>query len=290
MFDLASPIICNAFTFSQGPLTTRPMSGVVIERIEPTDIETAFYMDKRALDEGVDAGDIYLAQRAFIIHASIYGTSEGAAWDRYDDLVTAFAPRLMYNADSANLGFLAFQFIRPSIDTAFPSGISMQAYLRSTRPPIIQVSRRKQGGYTGSGTQIPVIIPMVARDPRFYLQTAQTVTISAGDTTYAAPHRGTYPTWPTFNFTCTGAGHTNMAMYVGSYFVRLELGPNTGTTAFSVDFALRRCTRAGIVDNSYLSDWDVTVFSEVQPGGSNLQIANATNLSAMSATYREAWL
>src|SRR3990167_8676898 len=183
------------------------MSGTIIERIEPTDIETAFYLDKRALDEGVDAGDIYLAQRAFIIHASVYGTSEGQAWDRYDDLVTAFAPRLMYNADTANLGFLAFQFTRPSISSDFPSGISMQAYLRSTRPPIVQVSRRKQGGYTGSGTQIPVIIPVVARDPRFYAQTAQSISISPATATATATHRGTYPTWPIVSFTVTGAGH-----------------------------------------------------------------------------------
>jgi len=290
VFDLASPIICNAFTFSQGPLTTRPMSGVVIERIEPTDIETAFYMDKRALDEGVDAGDIYLAQRAFIINASVYGTSEGQAWDRYDDLVTAFAPRLMYNADSANLGFLAFQFTRPSISSDFPSGISMQAYLRSTRPPIVQVSRRKQGGYTGSGTQIPVIIPMVARDPRFYNQTVTTVSISPTTSTQTTTNRGTYPTWATLSFTLAGAGNSNMVPGVGGAEISLNLSANTGTVSFSVTYQTRQILRSSVVQAKYLADLSNSVFLEVPVGTSNLYTRNPTNASSIQFTYREAWL
>src|SRR3990167_6719829 len=261
------------------------MSGTIIERIEPTDIETAFYLDKRALDEGVDAGDIYLAQRAFIIHASVYGTSEGQAWDRYDDLVTAFAPRLMYNADSANLGFLAFQFTRPSISSDFPSGISMQAYLRSTRPPIVQVSRRKQGGYTGSGTQIPVIIQMVARDPRFYNQTATSVSISPATSTQTTTHRGTYPSWPTVSFTVTGAGSAtakfNVKIGSTAYYVALDLSGNTGTQAYTPDFAIRRITKAGVVNNSFFTDITSMVPHEIDPGSNSLFVQNTTNLSAI---------
>ena len=290
MFDLSGTISYNAFTFSAGPLTTRPMSGVVIERIEPADIETAFYLDKRALDEGVDAGDIYLAQRAFIIHASVYGTSDARAWDQYDDLVTAFAPRLAYNADTANLGFLAFKFIRQTADSAFPSGISMQANLRATRPPIYREMRRKQGGYVGEGTQIPVVIPMVARDPRFYAQTAQAISISPATATATATHRGTYPTWPTVSFTVTGAGNATTKFFVGTKYLALNLSANTGTVAYTLDFALRRVTKAGLVDNSYLTDHTNSTPTEIQPGGSSVYLNNTSNISAISYAYREAWL
>lgn len=295
--DLGKTISYNGFSFSVGPLSAatpgRPVSGVVIERIEPTPIDAVGYIDKKALDDGVDAFDTFLGQRPFTIHASVYGTSEGQVWDSYDDLVTAFTPTIAYSVDTANLGFLALLFTRQTADTAtWPSGIPLQAYVRATRPPIYGVLRRKQQGH-GVGGQLPVVIPMLARDPRYYLQTEQSISISPSSATATATHRGTYPVWPTIRFTITGAGASNARFFVGAQFVQLNLTTHTGTDTLDLNYAKRNLTKTSDgtpTFNKHFTAFLTSVFNKIQPGGTSVYVTNTTNLSAISYKYREAWL
>ena len=292
--DLSSPIIYNGFTAAG--LTNlsggRGSVGTVIESVNLSNISADAFLEKRALQDGMDASDVYLGARTVEIVAGVYDSSEGAAWDRLQDFLAAFSPRLAYNADTANLGFLPLKFYQPTGDistwptSSFPSGIPLQVYLRPLAPPRYQVRRRLTGGVAEKGLSFEVAVSLVARDPRKYLQTAQTLNVNGSG--FTATHRGDYPVFPIVTWTMTAAGGAlNVSVAGGTVAINLT-GVSSGSYTF--DYAKRSLVNSsgtsfmGLISGS-------PVYNEIQPGGSAVAIFDNTGLanSRVVFTWSEAF-
>lgn len=288
---LDGTISYNGFTFAAPTAASAgaPLDGAQIETIRFTDVDAVGYLDKRALNDGLDAVDVFLGGRAVLISAAVYGSTEGRLWDNLTDLCSAFDPVIAYNADSANRGFVPFRFVRQTADTATWAGgsLSLRMDLRPARIPSFTVRRRNTGGVSARGDAIPVDIQLIARDPRIFLQSTTSLTVSTSAQT--GIHRGTHPVYPSFVLTMSGSGSSATVISVDGFSVKLDLSSvSTGTYDLSY-------TNRHMIDSDGNSRDDLFAsgftqqFMQMQPGGSVIQGFNLTNVTIV-ATWREAWL
>ncbi len=268
-----------------------PSTGIVFESVDFGNVGVDAFVDKRALQDGVDASDIYLGARNVTISAGVYGSTRGDAFDRLQDLLAAFSPRLAYNADSANLGFLPFKFYQPTADiatwptSAYPNGIPLQMYLRPSAPPRYPVRRQETGGQPGKGLSFAVTLQMLARDPRKYLQS--TVSQSIATTAQTAAHRGDYPTYPVISWSVATTGSSLFSITIAGQSVGVDLGA-ASTGSFTLDYASRSLVDAS--GTSFAGKIQPGArFPEIQPGGSTVVCANNGGVISLVATYREAF-
>ena len=289
--DLTAPIIYNGLTVSglTGTAGGSPSVGTVIERINISDMDVHAYLDKRALQDGVDAGDVYIGARTVIIDAAVYGSTKAHGWDNLQAWLRAFHPRIAFNADTANLGFLSMKFRQPTISTAVwtDAYIPLQFYLRPARPASYVVERLPSGGVAGKGLAFQVQSALVARDPRKYVQTAQSILVNSNSQT--VPHRGDYPTAPILTWTMTSGGPTALWFQVAGATTTINMtGVSSGT--FTFDFGKRT-----LVDQTGASRASLFTgqpqFNEIPPGGTTVGLFDNTGVGGggVTLTYYEAF-
>ena len=157
--DLSAVITYNGLSINTVAQSAggRPSTGFAVESFEPIPPDAVGYTEKRALQDGLDASDVYLGGRLFRTVVTAYGSTKGHFWDKSQDLFEAFNARIAFDADSANRGFLAFDFFQPTADlvtwptATFPSGIPMRHYVRPvTSPPAAET------GAVRTGSRAPV--------------------------------------------------------------------------------------------------------------------------------------
>lgn len=285
------PISYNGWTAA---VTTqaggRPTSGFLVDEFRPQPVPGVGYLDKRALQDGVDAGDVFLGPRQFTAVISVFGSSWGDFWDKADELQAAFSPTLAYDADSSALGFLPFDFIQPTADTAtwdtgtYPYGIPMRYYLRPASSPDYSIRRDEVGGVAGGGISRQFTVPLLAKDPRKYLQDARSLTLTTSNQT--ATYRGNYSSLPVITFSLTASGSSALTFTIDSNSVVIDVsGQSSGT--FDLDYANRTLIKSpstaltGLIDSA--------TYVAIGPG-SVVRRANDTGLSSGFVTYREAWV
>ena len=286
--DLTKPISYNGWTASQSlsKAAGSRLSGYLVKSVQVTDVDATQYMEKRAVHDGMSAADTYLNGRRIVMIVSVYGSTRGDAWDKLADLQEAFSPTIAYDADSANLGFLALDFYRPTADiatwptSANPSGIPQRIYARPLFPPRYPLQRDGDGG---TGVALDTRVEMIARDPRIYHQTQQSVSLSTSSQT--ATNRGNYPSWPIVTFSITATGSSALTVVTAGYSVAINFSSQSSGD-FTLDYSNRTLEAGG---TSYANLYTGTpVFKQIAAGGSVVYLVNATGLTA-TMTYREAW-
>jgi hypothetical protein len=291
--DLSKAIAFNGHTASGVSHTPAGASyGVNIEEAQFSDAEVVGYLDKAALRDGIDAGDVYLGRRVLNIRAAVLGSSKGDGFDRLQGFLAAYSPRLAYNADTANLGFRPLTFYQPTADivtwpaSAYTNGIPMQFYCRPAALPAWRVVRDATGGAASNGIAFDVRVPLLMRDPRKYLQTEVSVSVSTATST--ATYRGDYPTWGTVIIAKSSASAAaNFTMYLGGETTVVDFSTSTGTS-YTLDYGAR---------TFYLTSTGASRMSWVANGingrevatGRTYRMANTTGITSATLTYREAW-
>lgn len=288
--DFTAPISYNGLTASGLTLASggSPSVGIVFDRVDISPIDTEAYLDRRAVSDGADATDVYVGVRQVNINAAIYGSTIAHGYDQLQSVLRTFHPRIAFNADTANLGFLAFDFRQPTISTGvWTAGyIPLRLYLRPARPVSYVLDRQPTGGVPSKGVAFRAGILLVARDPRKYAQTASAVSVTT--TAQTATNRGDYPTFPIFTWTMTAAGSSIHQIVVAGMAVKINLSAQS-SGSFSFDYATRRLTKAGASMASLL-DGAVDGFPEIEPGTvTTYETDNATGTSAYTMTYRDAF-
>lgn len=292
--DLGGTVTFNGLSLNTVTRTAggAPTSGYLIERFTPEPPPPTSYLEKRALADGLDAGDVFLGGRNFTLIQQVFGTTPGDFWDKAQDLFHAFSPTIAYSTDSAERGFLAMDFYQPTADistwptSAYPDGIPLRYYVRPLAGPTYAIERDRDGGVSGQGRSKSFSIPLIARDPRKYLQSA---TVSQEFTTanQLAAHRGDYPTFPVITFTLTATGHSNFALTIAGIQVNLDLSVGSSGT-FTFDYGKRTLVDAfGASKTSRIQASGG--YEQIQPGGTNYRYANPTGIATCTMTYREAF-
>jgi hypothetical protein len=226
----------NTATRSAGGL---PTSGYIVNKFQPYPPTIDSYFERRALADGMDAGDVYLAERRFGLIVTVLGTSQGDFWDKAQDLLAAFNPTIAYSTDSANRGFLPLDFYQPTADIAtwptssFPNGIPLRYYVRPMHQPVYIIERDKDGGTASRGFSKRFEISLHARDPRKYLQTMIATTVTSSPQT--ASYRGDYPTWPVLTWSMSAAGSSAFGLSLGGATWAINLSTQT-SGSLELDF------------------------------------------------------
>lgn len=282
-----APIVYNGWTAALTRQSGgRPSAGSLFEAFDPANVQAVGYLDKRALQDGIDAGDVYLGARQFTGIVSVFGSTWGDFWDKTDSFLAAFSPTLAYDADSANLGFLPFDFFQPTANiatwptSAFPNGIPMRYYVRPVAPPGYALRRDDVGGDDGQGLSRRFTLSMVARDPRKYRQTTVEVTASSATLTY----RGNYSSFPTISWTQTTTGSASFRIVIDGHSTTVNLSAQT-SGAFVLDYSRRMLTRDGVNRPDLVT---ATAWPQVR-SGTTYRRENDTGTSGVTLSYREAW-
>ncbi len=284
--DLGGTIDYNGWTST---LTRQngglPSSGYAVDEVRPADVGIVGYLEKRALQDGVNAADVFLAGRDITMIVTTFGSSEGDFWDKAQDLLAAFSPTLAYSADTSLAGFLPLNFQQPTADSAtWAAGyIPLRYYVRPVAPPSFTVSRDMDGGVAANGMSKPFTIRLTAKDPRKYVQTTVSVAVTAASQT--AVYRGDYPSYPIFTWTMSASGHSAFTLWIGGQATVLNMAAQS-TGSFEFDFGKQTFTSNSVSKMSLLT------FSAGYPtveSGSIYRIENATGVSAPVMTFREAF-
>jgi hypothetical protein len=293
--DLGQAISYNGITLSNNPTfdPSTPLRGVVVTACDFGDVDSVGYLEKRALQDGMDANDVFLGARTVIIDAAIYGSSIGDMWDILNGFVQSFSPVIAYNFNSGGKGFQPLQFVRPTSDTAtwptatYPNGIPLEIDCRPLGPPKYRVVRDEQGGLATKGSSIRARAVLVAADPRIYLQSSTSIVITTSSQT--AANRGSYPTLPILTFAMTAAGHASATFSIDGLSIRLNLSTVT-TGSFTVRYTSRvildqnSTFRNDLFDTSYTQRFAaIDAFDSVVIG------TNLNGISAPTLTYTEAF-
>lgn len=268
----------------------QPSSGYLVERFSPEPPPPTSYLEKRALADGLDAGDVFLGGRQIGLIVTVFGSTAGDFWDKAQDLFVAFSPTISYDSDSAERGFTALDFYQPTADiatwptSAYPSGIPMRYYVRPQAGPSYAIERDKDGGVGGQGRSKAFSIPLIARDPRKYLQS----TVTTGQfqtTTQVASYRGDYWTHPIITFSLSATGHSAFALRVNEIHVDINLsGQSSGTFIF--DYGKRTLTKSGVSKAGLIA---ASAGYNVVESGTTFRYSNPTGISSCTMTYREAF-
>jgi hypothetical protein len=266
-----------------------PTRGYRIDRFAPEPPPPSSYVEKRALGDGLDVGDVFLGGRQFGLIVTVLGTSAGDFWDLAQDLFAAFSPTIAYEADTANRGFLDYDFHQPTADivtwptSAYPYGIPLRYYMRPSSGPAYALEReRDNAGARGHAKQFS--IQLLARDPRKYLQTA-TTTGQFTTANQTAVYRGDYWTYPIITFSLSATGHSAFTPNISGLDIQIDLsGHSSGTWTF--DYGQRTLVLAGAASEGLI------VASQgygVIEAGATFKYTNPTGISSCTMTYREAW-
>lgn len=265
----------------------RPSSGWVVKSVRPSNVQTEAYLEKRALQDGLDADDVYLGARRFSSIITTYGSTPGDFWDNAQTLLAAFHPVLAFDADTAAKGFLPFDFSQPTGDistwptSTYPDGIPLRYYLRPLAPPTYDLERTKM---VGDALSLDFNIEMIARDPRKYLQTTVSVSMPTA-TTFLTGYRGDYPTWPVVTFALSATGHSAYTLRLNQQSIIIDLSGHTSGT-FVLDTSTRRLTR-----NDEAADDLITsgAYAPLEHNAAYRHI-DPTGISSATMEYREAWV
>lgn len=290
--DLTKPIIFNALTLNGAlsPVAGAPLSGYTVDQVEAAPVDVRAYTAPRALKDGLDASNVYLGGRRFSAIISVYGSTKGDFWDKAQDVLSAFSPTLAYTADSAALGYLAWDFYQPTADTTnwptatYPNGIPLRYYLRSTSLPQYVIRRDEDGGLAGGGLSKQFRVTMEAKDPRKVNQSETTVAPS-GSPPQTATNKGDYPAWLTVGFTVASqtAGDT-IVVTVGSNTLSVSTASSTASAVFVLDGARGTLTMNGSLSMGNLISGSLDNLL-LQPGAQSVSIARVATASVSGRSF-----
>jgi hypothetical protein len=138
------------------------------------------YVDKRAVDDGLDFGDAYLGGRQIMVVVGVFGSSLGDYHSKVQALedVMRLNPRYF----DSSFGFRTLYWSQPTIDTTnYTSGLAaLQMVVRPTGIPSVTYNSSHSIGTDSRGFAGQMQLNFVSPEPYKYRQTEKTISISIG--------------------------------------------------------------------------------------------------------------
>lgn len=225
--DILAPVTYRGLTLTGaagGPGGDQPISGYRLTRADYSDVSVHGYTEKKSLEDGFDASDVFLGMRRIILQGEVYAPSLALLFDLLDTFRLIFTPTDAYNQDPRQRGYLPLYFQQPTVLTDdWSSGIiPREINCRPSAQPQFDIQMNAINADTG-GFVVPFVVRLDARDPRFYGQTDIAYNFTGTGTTGSVRNRGNYPAPANFvlgssvagakTFTFIGAG-TNMTVTI----------------------------------------------------------------------------
>jgi hypothetical protein len=196
--DLSKAVLYRGVPVNDAVLIPgKVLRGTTIETADYSGVQGIGYTEKRAAMDGVHASDVYLGPRDVTLQGLIYAENSAQLFDYLHTLRAIFSPTSAYQQSPGDRGFLPLQFQQPTGDTeSFPGGvIPLQLFIRPRSLPSFQIARDRTGGVATRPQTMPWSVALWAKDPRVYVDPAQSFSVSGGPHTNvagAAINRGDY--------------------------------------------------------------------------------------------------
>ena len=196
--DLKRPVKYRGLVLNSaagGPGGNNPIDGIRLTRAQYSDVSVHGYVEKRSLDDGFDASDVFLGMRDISLQGEVFARSKAALFDYLDNLRLKFTPTDAYNESPSKQGYLPLAFEQPTLLTTYwPSGfVPRVIYARPSMQPSYAIDVRAIKGRENDGYVVPFDARLQAKDPRFYLPDDIEVFCSGTGTTGTLVNRGNYP-------------------------------------------------------------------------------------------------
>lgn len=152
-----------------GPGIGKGITGCVVDSIDPSDRDVIQFMEKKSLQDGMDAGDVFFGGGRVRMAGTLYGKTRALLYDQYWELRRVLNPVLAQRESPADKGYLPLYFGVPTNRTAdYPSGAIDMRVLVMPRADQLVWQRDQQGGDDGNSLAIPWQATFTAKDPTIY--------------------------------------------------------------------------------------------------------------------------
>jgi hypothetical protein len=276
------------------------------------------YVDKRAVDDGLDFGDAYLGGRQIMLVVGIFGSTLGDYHSKVQALedVMRLNPRYF----DSSVGFRTLYWSQPTIDTTnYTSGLApVQMIVRPTGIPAVGYNSANSIGTNTRGFAGQVQLSFVSPEPYKYRQTERSISISvasvsASASTTSLANIGTVPLQPIFEIihpstTTAAVNITSIQIEMDSRTVKINDLDFTSKTTTSevrwyVDFedhavyrgvrstaggAYVQTLRQDVIDTTYYA-FGYIVPSDDGTSSVSVTWTGATKPDTINAKYREAY-
>lgn len=168
------------------------ISGCVVHNFDISDVDVVQYLEKRAEQDGMDAGSVFHGARRIRMSGTLYGLTRALLFDAWMEMRAAFNPVLAQRESPADKGYLPLYFSIPTNRAVdYPSGaidLMVQAMPRSLQAV---TSDDAQGGGDEDSLAIPWQLSMICKDPSItadspYFMILSTISAVTGVTATAA--------------------------------------------------------------------------------------------------------
>jgi hypothetical protein len=237
--DLTRPVTYRGLDINDVKQSLRVLRGFSIEQVDYSSVDAVGYTEKRATSDGIHASDVYLGPRQIDISGLIYASTLPELFDKLRLLRVVFSPTSAYGEDPVRKGFLPMHYQQTTLDAqSFPGGlIDLFMYARPRMLPRFTITRDRLVGFDKRPQAIPWAAGLIAKDPRVYIDPAQTIPLSGPavgppGTTAQAINRGDYES------------PLNIMLVAGS------IAPPAGTfhlQGFDVDMTIKIEAKANVV-------------------------------------------
>jgi hypothetical protein len=196
--DLTKAVAYRGFNLNSLTLASNDLSGCEIKRVDWPGVPGVGYDEKRALDDGYDASDVFLGKRLVGLTGAIYSDTRKELYDLKQALVTALTPTAAYDDDPGAKGFMPMDFYVPTGNTIdFPASyIHQMVLVRPVRQPTFVIESDKTGGLDTQPLSMEWTALLEAKDPRVYFFTSTDTAVATGTQSAGGSfvNKGDYPT------------------------------------------------------------------------------------------------
>lgn len=296
--DLTRAVAYRGFNLNDVDLSAPagPIAGCSVEAAKYSEVRAVGYLEKRARDDGMDSGDVYLSARPFMLRGHIYGTSRGNLFDRVDALVAALAPTLAYDEDPEEWGFMPLTFYKATdLTEDFEDGyVQLFARVRPKATPEIEWVRNRSGGIDDEGFGVPWSVMLDAKDPRLYINELVEATIGSSGTLST---RGTYNSPLDISITAPSNSLSTMRLLIGGADITFSVDTTGTAQALAWDGRAKTLTRtvSGVpaLRQDLVSNDGEEAGPHVPAGGgayTRTTTGTAPGSATLTASYYEAYI
>lgn len=174
---------------------TNRQSGCVVKRIRYGELEVDGYTEKRALDDGHDATDVFLGRRRITLIGTVYGQTKGELFDILRLMRYSINPRLAYDESPGDNGYLPLVYWETTDELAtYDTGtVQLMMRCRAVTGVVTDFDRDQQGASDGDEMSAPFQVTFEAIDPRVYLKERVDEPLEGSEGTLTLINRGGHP-------------------------------------------------------------------------------------------------
>ena len=199
--DLTRDVLYRGFKLNDGDIKTNITSGgigtgitgCVLDSVDISDVDVVQFMEKRSMQDGMDAGEVFKGARRVRMTGTLYGVSRALLFDARRDLRAALDPVLAQMDEPMDKGFRPIYWSEPTADEGYEDNQIDFRLLATPRAYQDVVNRDQLGGDDNDALAMPWHATMVCKDPLIYGAVPQDYVTEGGTQSVTLTHRGNYP-------------------------------------------------------------------------------------------------